>query len=221
MSLIYEMSGFVPAPIFCRANTIKTSTCKPSIGFSSKFLQSFSQSLNSQKNCYLSLKRTRSNLTCSSSSDFPDLKNKLCKIGILVSGSGRSLENLCERIQDSKLENCEISVVVASKKTAKAIQKAENFGIPTKVLRAKDFDQDTKLFSEAITDIMDEFEVDLIVMAGWMHFFLIPERYDNRVINIHPSLIPSFCGKGYYGDRVHEAVVSRRLRNWSNTTEIS
>lgn len=221
VSEMHAMNGFVPAPTFFSGNTSKASICNSKISFSSKFRQSFGHSLNSQRKSFISLKRTRKNLICMSSSGFPEIGNRPCKIGILVSGGGRSLQNLCERIHDSKLENCEISVVVASRKTAKAIQKAENFGVPTRVLRAKDFDQDTKLFSEAITDVMDEFEVDLIVMAGWMHFFLIPQRYYNRVINIHPSLIPSFCGKGYYGDHVHEAVVSRRLRNCSNASKLS
>lgn len=129
------------------------------------------------------------------------------KIAVLVSGGGRSLENVCEKIDAGTLTGCEVSLVIASKKTAGAIEKAERFGIPTRVLRLKDFERSTELFSDAISNVLDEYDVDLVVLAGWMHFYLIPSRYEGHVINIHPSLIPAFCGKGYFGHHVHEAVV--------------
>lgn len=129
------------------------------------------------------------------------------KLAVLVSGGGRSLENICERIERRALTGCRISVVIASKYTAGAIEKAERFGIPTRVLRFKDFARSTERFSDAISAALDEFGVDLVVLAGWMHFYFIPSRYEGKVINIHPSLIPAFCGKGYFGHHVHEAVV--------------
>lgn len=130
------------------------------------------------------------------------------KLAVLVSGSGRSLENICERIDRGALTGCQVSLVIASKSTAGAIQKAERFGISTRVLRFKDFEKSIGLFSDAISSVLDEFGVDLVILAGWMHFYHIPPRYEGKVINIHPSLIPAFCGKGYYGHYVHQAVVS-------------
>lgn len=131
------------------------------------------------------------------------------RLAVLVSGGGRSLENLCERVQSGGLTGCEIKIVIASKTSAGAIEKAERYGIPTRVLRYKDYNKDTQLFSDAISATLDEYRVDLVVLAGWMHFYFIPPHYGGRVINIHPSLIPAFCGKGYYGHHVHEAVVRR------------
>lgn len=130
------------------------------------------------------------------------------RTGVLVSGGGRSLQNICERIEHGSLTGVTVSVVVASKSTAGALARAERFGIQTRVLEAKDYAKDTNDYSDAISNVLDEFKIDLVVLAGWIHFFMIPKRYMHKVINIHPSLIPSFCGKGYYGDRVHEAVVS-------------
>lgn len=129
------------------------------------------------------------------------------KLAVMVSGGGRSLENICARIADGQLTGCEIRVVLASKQSAGAIQKAERYGIPAQVLRQCDFDNNTEAFSDAISALLDEYGIDLVVLAGWMHFYLIPQRYEGKVLNIHPSLIPSFCGKGYYGNRVHEAVL--------------
>lgn len=130
------------------------------------------------------------------------------KVAILVSGGGRSLENICEKIDSAVVNGCKVSLVIASKKSAGAIEKAERRGIPTRVLRLRDFERSTELFSDAISNVLDEYDVDLVVLAGWMHFYLIPSRYEGKVINIHPSLIPAFCGKGYFGHHVHEAVVS-------------
>lgn len=133
---------------------------------------------------------------------------KPARIAVLVSGGGRSLENICEKIDAGTLTGCEVSLVIASKNSAGAIENAERCGIPTRVLRLKDFERSTERFSDAISNVFDEYDVDLVVLAGWMHFYLIPSRYEGHVINIHPSLIPAFCGKGYFGHHVHEAVVS-------------
>ncbi len=130
------------------------------------------------------------------------------RAAVLVSGGGRSLANLCERISSRELTNVSICVVIASKKTAGAIALAEGFGLPVHVVREKDFTKDKALFSDAITEILDRYSIHIVVLAGWMHFYRIPVRYLGKVINIHPSLIPAFCGKGYYGNRVHAAVVS-------------
>lgn len=139
------------------------------------------------------------NLNCSPS--------RPSKLAVLVSGGGRSLDNICERLEAGTLSGCEVSVVIASAATAGAIQRAEKYAIPTRVVSMKAFERQTQPFSDAVTRVLDEFGVDLVVLAGWMHFYCIPPRYYGKVINIHPSLIPAFCGKGYYGQRVHEAVV--------------
>jgi folate-dependent phosphoribosylglycinamide formyltransferase PurN len=130
------------------------------------------------------------------------------KAGVLVSGSGRSLQNICERIEAGRLTGVKVSVVIASKASAGALDRAQRFGIQTRVLKPKDYGSDVEIYSNAITAVLDECHVDMVVLAGWLHFYAIPDRYAGKVINIHPSLIPSFCGKGYYGHRVHEAVVS-------------
>jgi phosphoribosylglycinamide formyltransferase 1 len=128
------------------------------------------------------------------------------RTGILVSGGGRSLENICARVAAGKLVGIDVSVVVASKMTAGALDKAARFSVPTRVVRPRDF-ADSDSFSDAVSAVMDEFRIDLVVLAGWLHFYRIPERYAQKVINIHPSLIPAFCGKGYFGHHVHQAVV--------------
>lgn len=145
--------------------------------------------------------------TCQS----PTSTEKRQRLGVLVSGSGRSVENLCERIDNGILERCEIGVVICSKSKAGALQRVRRFNVDMRIVRPIDFDKDTALFSNAISNVLDDCNIDVIVMAGWMHFYLIPQRFEGRVLNIHPSLIPSFCGKGYYGSRVHEAAVCYRV----------
>lgn len=149
---------------------------------------------------------------CASASAPPTKRHtsgiQLRRLGVLVSGGGRSVENLCQAIVNGKLVRCEIAVVIASKNNAGAIERVKPFGVPTHVFRPIDYDKDTARFSDAISTMLDQFSVDFVVMAGWMHFYLIPDRYLSKVLNIHPSLIPSFCGRGYYGSRVHQAVVS-------------
>lgn len=129
------------------------------------------------------------------------------KLAVLVSGSGRSVENLCKSIEEGRLTRCEVALVIASKGKAGAIERVKKYGVPTRVIRPIDYEKDIVRFSNAISEILDSFSVDLVVMAGWMHFYVIPDRYFGKVLNIHPSLIPSFCGQGFYGSRVHEAVV--------------
>eukprot|EP00181_Compsopogon_caeruleus_P000899 CAMPEP_0184679942 /NCGR_PEP_ID=MMETSP0312-20130426/2814_1 /TAXON_ID=31354 /ORGANISM="Compsopogon coeruleus, Strain SAG 36.94" /LENGTH=210 /DNA_ID=CAMNT_0027129731 /DNA_START=348 /DNA_END=981 /DNA_ORIENTATION=+ len=97
-------------------------------------------------------------------------------------------------------------VIKASKTSAAGLQYAEERGIPRSVLRPKDFSH-VEEFSAAISEEMDRHAIDLVVLAGWMHFYQIPSRYEGRVLNIHPSLIPAFCGQGYYGTKVHQAVL--------------
>lgn len=141
----------------------------------------------------------------------------LKRLAVLVSGGGRSVENICERIQNGQLCGCRVCVVVCSKQNAGALDRVSRFEIPTRVVRLADYSKNVEKFSSAVSDILDAFDVHFVIMAGWMHFYRIPDRYLGRVINIHPSLIPAFCGKGFYGARVHEAVV--RSNHFTDTTK--
>ena len=123
------------------------------------------------------------------------------KIAVLLSGTGRTLDNLVEKIKKGSL-NAEIVCVASSKKEALGLKKALDYGIP-----ARGFDiKDHKELSEEINSFILDFKPDLIVLAGFLKMYYVPEGYQFKVINIHPALIPMFAGKGYYGMKVHKAV---------------
>jgi phosphoribosylglycinamide formyltransferase 1 len=126
-------------------------------------------------------------------------------IAVLISGGGTTLKNLIEKIAAGRLP-MEIALVVSSSPTAKGLQFATDAGIPVVVMERKAFaDQDD--FSRAIFDDCRRAKADLVVMGGFLKRITIPDDYANRVVNIHPALVPSFCGEGFYGHRVHEAVL--------------
>jgi len=130
--------------------------------------------------------------------------NKL-KLAVLLSGSGRTLDNIQDHIASGDLP-AEVVVVVGSRPDALGLEKARARGVDAHCVPRKAYpDHDT--FSAAITDVISPYEPDLIVLAGFMHLFRIPDRYQGKVMNIHPALIPAFCGHGYYGHRVHQAVL--------------
>lgn len=118
--------------------------------------------------------------------------------------------NFLKKMAAGKL-NAEIPIVVASHPGCKGIQRAKEAGLKCEVLTRKNFDSVTE-FSEAIFELMREANVDLVTLAGFLSLLEIPEDFSYRVMNIHPALIPSFCGKGYYGHHVHEAVVNRGVK---------
>ncbi len=126
-------------------------------------------------------------------------------IAVLISGTGRSLQNLIERIGAGRLD-AEIRLVVASNSTAGGLDFARAAGIPTQVVRRNQCPSDAE-FSEHIFAAVREAGAKIVVLAGFMKFLPIPPDFENRVINIHPALIPSFCGRGLYGHFVHEAVI--------------
>jgi formyltetrahydrofolate-dependent phosphoribosylglycinamide formyltransferase len=127
------------------------------------------------------------------------------RIGVLISGGGTTLKNLIERIAAGKLP-VEIALVISSNPTAGGLRFAAEAGLPATAIEQKTFaDQDA--FSRAIFDRLREAKVDLAVMGGFLKRLTIPPDFANRVLNIHPALVPSFCGEGYYGHRVHEAVL--------------
>lgn len=138
---------------------------------------------------------------------------KPTRIAVLVSGGGRSLENLCEHITRKLLTNVSICTVIASKPTAGAIGIAESYGLPVHVLSAKEYPSNGYEYSDAITEVLDACDPSLVVMAGWMYFYRIPTHLAGKVLNIHPSLIPAFCGKGYYGNKVHRAAVCENSKS--------
>ena len=127
------------------------------------------------------------------------------RVAVLISGGGTTLRNLIQRLEAGTL-NAQILLVVSSTPKAGGLQFAENAGIPSAVVRRKDFDSQDA-FSAAIFDRCRQAGVDVVVMGGFLKRVAIPEDFSNRVINIHPALIPSFCGEGMYGHFVHEAVL--------------
>ena len=126
-------------------------------------------------------------------------------VAVLISGSGRTLKNINNRVAAGKLD-VEVRLVVASTSKATGIQFAADADAPGRVLLRKDFDSDES-YSDAIFSACREAGAELVVLAGWLKLLVVPDDYHNRVVNIHPGLIPSFCGKGFYGHHVHQAAV--------------
>jgi phosphoribosylglycinamide formyltransferase 1 len=127
------------------------------------------------------------------------------RIAVLISGGGTTLRNFIEKIAAGRLP-VEIALVVSSSPTARGLQFAADVDIPTVVIERKAFPSQDD-FSRAIFDRCRQSHIDLVVMAGFLKRVTIPNDFDNRVVNIHPGLIPAFCGQGFYGHHVHEAVL--------------
>ena len=136
--------------------------------------------------------------------------SKTLNLAILISGSGTTLQNIIDRINDNEL-NARIQVVVCNSPDAYGIKRAEKNSIPTAIVQRKDHNQ-SETFSNAIIEETEKHSVDLIILAGFLHLFKIPETYAGKVMNIHPGLIPSFCGKGYYGHHVHKAAIESGVK---------
>lgn len=127
------------------------------------------------------------------------------KLAVLLSGGGTTLQNIIDRIAAGRLD-ARVSVVISSRKDAFGLDRAKAAGIPTAVVSSRQY-REIEQFSNAILTEIDRHGVDLIILAGFMCLFQIPDRYIGRMMNIHPALIPAFCGKGFYGHHVHEAVL--------------
>lgn len=127
------------------------------------------------------------------------------RLAVLLSGGGTTLQNLLDCIANGTLP-AEIAVVVSSRADAFGLQRAERAGIPTAVVARKQY-ADADRFNDALHAVLDQHRFDLIVMAGFLSPFQLRGRYPHRVLNIHPALIPAFSGKGFYGERVHRAVI--------------
>ena len=137
----------------------------------------------------------------------------MLKIAVCVSGGGTNLQAILDAIDNGTITNAEVKVVISNNKNAYALERAKNHGIENLCISPKDYPS-REAFNETFLEKLDSYEVDLVVLAGFL--VVIPpkmiETYRNRIINIHPSLIPSFCGTGYYGLKVHEGVLSRGVK---------
>lgn len=131
---------------------------------------------------------------------------KKINLGVLISGGGNTLQNFIDRIEMGKLPAA-IQVVISSKPGVAGLERAKKHHIPASVVPYAHY-KDVDAFSQAITAELDKYPIDLITLAGFVHFYKIPDKYKGRVMNIHPGLIPAFCGHNYYGNKVHEAVIN-------------
>lgn len=131
------------------------------------------------------------------------------KIAVLVSGGGTNLGALINAERNGIIKHGKISLVLSSNPRAYALQRAYEAGIPTAIVTKKSHEEPGK-FEEALIEILERAEIEFVVLAGFMCILgrSFTKRYENRIINVHPSLIPSFCGKGFYGLKVHEAALS-------------
>jgi formyltetrahydrofolate-dependent phosphoribosylglycinamide formyltransferase len=141
------------------------------------------------------------------------------RLGVLISGSGRTLQNLIDRIQDGSLD-ARIEVVVSSHPGVRGLERASRAGLPASTVSWKEHPDDDA-FSRAVTAVLDAHPVDLVIMAGFLRRWRFPERYAGRVLNIHPALLPKFGGLGFYGHRVHEAVLASGDRESGCTVHVA
>ncbi len=136
----------------------------------------------------------------------PANKNeKQIQLGVLISGGGTTLMNILEYIKVGRL-NAKVTVVISSRSTVKGVERAKNSGLDVEIIRKKDY-PDIDEFSKIIEEKLIAANVDLVIQGGWLCLWKIPPIYENRVMNIHPALLPSFGGKGMWGHHVHEAVL--------------
>ena len=137
----------------------------------------------------------------------------MLKIAVLVSGGGTNLQAIIDKIAEGVITNTEIAVVISNNKNAYALERAKQAGIEAVCVSPKDY-ENREQFNQEFLKTLDSYQVDLVVLAGFL--LVIPpamiQKYENRIINIHPSLIPSFCGTGYYGLKVHEGALARGVK---------
>ena len=137
----------------------------------------------------------------------------MVRVAVLVSGGGTNLQAIIDAKNAGKIPSAELALVLASNEKAYALTRAANAGIPSEVLR-KAKGEDVTLYGERLLEVLRKHEIDLVVLAGFLT--ILPENviraYDHRILNVHPSLIPSFCGDGFYGLRVHEAALAKGVK---------
>ncbi len=137
----------------------------------------------------------------------------MLRVVVMVSGGGTNLQAIIDAVADKTVTNTQIVGVISNNYGVYALERAKNAGIDSAVVSPKDF-ENRKAFNDALLEKVNSYKPDLIVLAGFL--VVIPEKmidaYENKIINIHPSLIPSFCGTGYYGLKVHEAALERGVK---------
>lgn len=137
----------------------------------------------------------------------------MLKLGVLVSGGGTNLQAIIDGVKSGKIGNVRMEAVISSNEKALALERARKNNIPCACVSPKDYESKTEFYQALIREI-DKYNPDLLVLAGYLS--LLPERlvksYKNRIINVHPSLIPSFCGPGHYGLKVHEEAINRGVK---------
>lgn len=137
----------------------------------------------------------------------------MLRVGVLVSGGGTNLQAIIDGIENGSITNTEIEVVISNNKNAYALERAKKHGIDSLCVSPKDYDT-REDFNTALIQTLDSYNLDLIVLAGCL--VVLPEalikKYTGRIINIHPSLIPAFCGTGFYGLKVHEKALERGVK---------
>jgi len=134
---------------------------------------------------------------------------KITKIAVLVSGGGTNLQALIDAENSGIIKSGKLSLVISSNANAYAITRAENAGIPVAIVPKKEMASQDE-FEAKMIETLKEYDIDMIVLAGFLNILTANfiRHYENRIINVHPSLIPAFCGKGFYGLRVHEAALA-------------
>ena len=135
------------------------------------------------------------------------------RVAILVSGGGTNLQAILDAEDSGVISSGEVALVVSSKEGAFALERAKKHNIETLVLPRKDF-PDRKSYSDALCEMLEKYKIDLVVLAGFMIILdgSFIRAYENRIINVHPALIPSFCGDGFYGLHVHEAALAKGVK---------
>ena len=137
----------------------------------------------------------------------------MVRVAVLVSGGGTNLQAIIDAKNAGKIPSAELALVLASNDKAYALERAAKAGIPSEVLR-KAKGEEPSLYGERLLEVLRKYDIDLVVLAGFLT--ILPENviraYDHRILNVHPSLIPSFCGDGFYGLRVHEAALQRGVK---------
>lgn len=137
----------------------------------------------------------------------------MLKLGVLVSGGGTNLQAILDSIDEGRITNACVSIVISNNSGAYALERAKKHGIEGVCISPRQF-PDREAFHQALLEKLEEAKVDLVVLAGFLVSIppQIVKAYPNKIINIHPSLIPSFCGVGYYGLHVHEGVLARGVK---------
>lgn len=137
----------------------------------------------------------------------------MLRVAVMVSGGGTNLQAIIDAVESGRITNTELVAVISNNKNAFALERAKNAGIRDIVVSPKDY-AERNVFNTVLVETIDSLKIDLIVLAGYL--VVIPpvmiDKYENRIINIHPSLIPSFCGTGFYGLKVHEAALERGVK---------